>query len=85
MEIPKALVNIQSYFVYTSITNSNEKSLTLTFTGPEEIKQINTFVVNFCENFENSSTDPKYNYDNLLETNLKNLRLDHYNTEKTNI
>lgn len=84
VESPRAIVNIKkNFFVYTVITNADERVVEMKLHTPYEIESLNISEINFMEKME---TDQNFdqNLDNILKSNLKNIRLDHCNSEEKN-
>lgn len=81
VEMPKALVNVVNNFAITTILNSNENPIEIKIDQPFDIEPINVFDVNF---YEKMDIDEPYDleYNNLLKSNLQNLRLGHCNKEE---
>lgn len=80
LEIPKAIVNIKNNFAITTLTNSNDYSIKLNILKPLEIEPLNLLDINFINQSENINGNSEQ--DLILKDNLKNIRLDHCNSEE---
>lgn len=82
LESPQAVVNIQNYFAITTIINSNTNPAKIEINEPFDIELLNISEVNFMEKMEIDSDEVYVDQDNILKSNLKNIRLDHCNSEE---
>ncbi|WP_253302428.1 reverse transcriptase domain-containing protein [Wolbachia endosymbiont of Psylliodes chrysocephala] len=82
LESPQSLVNIEDYFIITSVTNSSTEPKIITISRPFDIEQLNINEINFIEKMETDEifTD---NHDRILKENLKQIRMDHCNQEES--
>lgn len=81
VETPEAIVNVENYFALTTVTNSNIVPIEITFNEPMECEILNIQEINCLEKME--IDEPlSNNQDNILKSNLKQLRLEHCNQEE---
>lgn len=81
IETPRAIVNIKNYFALITITNSDEHEAKLEIHTPFDIEPLNISEMNFIEKME-TNENLNQDQDNILKSNLKNIRLSHCNTEE---
>ena len=84
LESPKAVVTIDNFYATTLITNSSELEAEIKINAPYNIEPINAIEFNFIEKMETDQELNEY-HDNLLKSNLKNIRLEHCNLEEKNM
>lgn len=83
VEAPRAIVNIKNFYAYTTITNADEREVEIKLHTPYEIESLNISEINFIEKMD-TDQDFDRQLDNILKSNLKNIRLDHCNSEEKN-
>lgn len=81
VESPRAIVNIENYFAYTTIINSKTEPIEINITQPFTVEILNTCEVNFVEKMETDEILDE-TQDRIQKENLKNLRLNHCNSEE---
>lgn len=83
VESPQAIVNIENHFAITTIINSNTNPAKIEINEPFDVELLNINELNFIGKMEVDSDESfSQNQDNILKSNLRNLRLDHCNLEE---
>lgn len=83
VETPSALVKINNGFALTTVLNTSEDPVKLTFRNPIHIEEFNEIECNnLDDDIENMDIDYDCDWDEKRRLNLKNLRLEHLNAEE---